>query len=183
MRCVLTINDIIRYAAQLFNLNNPIDRLIAGDWIEQLDGDETVNNLIAAAIRSNILISEMSKRMTEHDEIMWHGAGYRRKITLKNGIRIQYNVGSGAGNGIGSGSGNGEGPGNGLGSGLGLGSGYGLRHNIAPGIGTGIGVKYGSGTGAGSGAGYGTGYGTVIGHGQGYGSGHGNGYLKTDDDA
>ncbi len=145
----MTINDIIRRATQLFNLNDPVDRLIAGDWIEQHNLDEIVISLLAAAIKSDNLTVEIF-----YD-------------------KIGYGAGSGSGDGDGDGDGDGSGYGNmarygpghttATGSGTGHGVGHGIGHRIGHRIVSGrqirITVESGYGTTIGCGTGYGIGLG------------------------
>ncbi len=140
------IDNIIKRATQLFNLNDPIDRLIAGDWVEQSDLDETITNLTAVAIRSSILVPEVLCM------------GYGTSIECSTGYGIGRGTGAGAEYGIGAEYGFGTGFGSGNGTGIGCGTGTVTGNGDGAGRGTGDGDSCGYGSGFGRGTGYGDGF-------------------------
>ncbi len=134
-------NRTIRHMNQLFNLDNHVDRLIAGDWIEELDLDETVLGVVGAAVRSSVL--------TPNVLCEWAGYGCALGVSNKNGKWTTGGHGYGYGNGSGYGSGSGAGNGSGYGAGLGSGNAGGRD-----GAGSIIGGEDGNGYGGGSRIGY-----------------------------
>ncbi len=163
----MLIGDIIRRTIQLFNLNDHVDRLIAGDWIEQINLDGIVINVTAAAIRSNILTPEISKETlgcgsasgagctshsgrgcpigTGHGDINGDGAGDETGCGFGSGVRyksiyelrLSPSTENGTGCGFGSGGMDGAGDGHGAGFGFGDGVGGGFDNGIGFGFGTG----------------------------------------------
>ncbi len=139
----MLVNHIIRRVNQLFNLSDPIDREIAGDWIEQQDLDEIVLGVVSAAIRSNVLIPEIPND--------WIGRG--------RGLGTGDGDGHGAehGDGCGFGTGRGAGYGTGVISGTGYGTGRGIWHDAGDGDGHGNGNGHARTRGYGNGNGLGAG--------------------------
>ncbi len=143
----MTLPEIIRHATKLFNLDDPVDRKIAGDWIEQQDNiDETILALAAANVRAGILHSTLSCEPPKRDNGIGDGTGNGSgAITVFGNFKL----------------GNGTGDGRGTGIGTGYGEGHGTSASTMH--------VYGVGTGTGTG----NGQGTCCGHGSGTGTGHG----------
>ncbi len=152
----MTLPQIIRHVTQLFNLDDPVNRLIAGDWIEQQEEiDETIINLTAAAVRAGVSILEIlnNEQRTIQIEIdyklkinLGHRNGYGHPIEVGDGTGYGCFTGSGEGNNqgtsIGIDYGNSYGEGNNCGSGTGFGIGHGNAHGNAHGFGSGTGYAY-----------------------------------------
>ncbi len=134
----MTLPEIIRHATQLFNLNDPVDREIAGDWIEQQGIDETITSLTAAAIRSSILAPDICIIAHNH-----YGDGCMAGNGSGTGFGSGYPGSSSVGVGSGNGNGFGEGIGTGCSIGTGCGTTYWLEHGSGAGYGTGLGTGYG----------------------------------------
>ncbi len=137
----MLIGDIIRRTIQLFNLNDHVDRLIAGDWIEQINLDGIVINVTAAAIRSNILTPEISK------ETLGCGSASGAGCTSHSGRGCPIGTGHGDINGDGAGDETGCGFGSGGmdGAGDGHGAGFGFGDGVGGGFDNGIGFGFGTG--------------------------------------
>ncbi len=155
----MTSIEIIRRTTEFFNLSSPFEREVAADWIlqQEHDGGEIAIELMAAAVRKDIFISELS-----------HSSGYEYGTKT---MLYQYSL-----NSLGGGDGNGHGVGYGIMSGSGNGRGRGYDHKYMAGI------RYGYGNGGGDGNGYGHGHinndkhRVKFGHGNGItGGGNGNG--------
>ncbi len=168
------MNDITRLVTQLFNLDDQIDRLIAGDWIEQQDLDETIASITAAAIRTNLFAQgkvEVGRMWFGHNNLAIgygtaYGTGHGNGIgtglgTIYNDIDT-YSGGTGSGdNNIGYGYGTlfGAGFGDGIGLGNEAGIVYGITYEDGIGSGSLFGAGFGDGTGLGNEAGCGSGCG------------------------
>ncbi len=143
----MTLPEIIRHATQLFNLDGPVDRLIAGDWIEQQEGiDETVINLSAAVIRTGVSTLEITNHnqysiQTEADYEIELGNGLGHGFGLGHLIEVGHGRGDGCGRITGAGNGSNQGYGSGVrnGSGAGLGAGHGSGAVFGAGNGSGLG--------------------------------------------
>ncbi len=132
----MTLPEIIRHASQLFNLNDPVDKEIAGDWIEQQEGiDETVISLTAAAIRTNVWCNDI---ITETGNYYGDGLspGYGSGNRYGHGYGSEYGGGNGHGNDIG------HGYGSDYGGGGGDGNGYSDQYGGGDGRGRGVGGHY-----------------------------------------